>query len=115
MRKIDLVRLSLAMKQKRKEKDMTQVQLGKLTGINKQVICRIELGKTVPSISELHKLLNVLEIDFNSILEDEHVEDVFMFIKSQAIADEERKGIETMISMMLCLNKHEQLRRIYNR
>ena len=114
MKKIDLDKLSLLVSQRRKQKKITQDELGELTGINRQVIGRIELGKTVPSLSQLQQLLDVLEIDFNSILEDEQVEDVFMAMKGEARDDEEKKGLETMISMMLCLRKHDKLRRVYN-
>ena len=114
MKKIDLDKLSLLVSQRRKQKKITQDELGELTGINRQVIGRIELGKTVPSLSQLQQLLDVLEIDFNSILEDEQVEDVFMAMKGEARTDEEKKGLETMISMMLCLRKHDKLRRVYN-
>lgn len=114
MKKIDLEKLSLLMSQKRKEKDITQDQLGELTGINRQVIGRIELGKTVPSLNQLQQLLDVLEIDFDSILEENKTEDVFMAMRGEARTDEEINGLETMISMMLCLRKHEQLRRVYN-
>lgn len=114
MKKIDLEKLSSVVSQRRKEKDMTQDQLGELTCINRQVIGRIELGKTVPSLNQLQLLLDVLEIDFVSILEDSQTEDVFMAMRGEARTAEERKGLETMISMMLCLKKHEQLRRVYN-
>ncbi|WP_346866841.1 MULTISPECIES: helix-turn-helix transcriptional regulator [unclassified Clostridium] len=114
MKKIDLEKLSSIVSKRRKERDMTQDQLGELTGINRQVIGRIELGKTVPSLNQLQQLLDVLEIDFDSILEDKQTEDVFMAMRGEARTAEERKGLETMISMMLCLKKHEQLRRVYN-
>lgn len=114
LKKIDLDKLSSVVSQKRKEKIMTQDQLGESTGINRQVIGRIELGKIVPSLNQLQQLLDVLDIDFDSILEDEQTEDVFMAMRGEAITVEERKGLESMISMMLCLKKHEQLRRVYN-
>lgn len=114
MKKIDLEKLSSVVSKRRKEKDMTQDQLGELTGINRQVIGRIELGKTVPSLNQLQQLLDVLDIDFDSILEDKQTEDVFMAMRGEARTVQERKGLETMISMMLCLKKHEQLRRVYN-
>lgn len=114
MKKIDLEKLSQLVSNKRKEKNITQDQLGELTGINRQVVGRIELGKTVPSLNQLQKLLDVLEIDFHSILEDDGAEDIFMAMKGEAKTTQETKGLETMISMMLCLKKHEQLRRVYN-
>jgi len=114
MKKISLENLAELVSKRRKEKDMTQDQLGELTGINRQVIGRIELGKTIPSLNQLQDLLDVLEINFNSILEDNQTEDVFMAMRGEAKTEQERKGLETMISMMLCLKKHEQLRRVYN-
>lgn len=114
MKKISLEILAQLVSKKRKEKNMTQDQLGELTGINRQVIGRIELGKTIPSLSQLQCLLDILEIDFNDILEENQAEDVFMAMRGEAKTEQERKGLETMISMMLCLNKHEQLRRVYD-
>lgn len=114
MKKISLEKLSFLVVQKRKEKNMSQDNLGDLTGINRQIIGRIELGKTVPSLSQLQELLDILDIEFDSILECKEEEDVFMAMRGEARTEQEKKGLENMISMMLCLKKHEQLRRVYN-
>lgn len=114
MKKIDLKKLSQMIQEKRREKNLTQDSLGELTGINRQIIGRIELGKTIPSVQQLETLLQVLDIEFESILESNDKKDVFMAMRGEAKTAEERMGLEKMISMMLCLKKHDRLRSIYN-
>jgi transcriptional regulator with XRE-family HTH domain len=114
MNKIDLNKLAELIQEKRKSKGISQDILGELTGINRQVIGRIELGKSVPSVQQLDLLLEVLDIDFNEILVANDKKDVFMAMRGEARTSEERMGLEKMISMMLCLKKHDRLRSIYN-
>lgn len=113
MKKIDFDKLSQLIQEKRKNKGITQDKLGELTGINRQVIGRIELGKSVPSVQQLDLLLEILDIEFESILKDDDKKDVFMAMRGEARTEEEIKGLEKMISMMLCLKKHDRLRRMY--
>lgn len=114
MNKIDLNKLAQLIQEKRKNKEITQDKLGEITGINRQVIGRIELGKSVPSVQQLDSLLETLNIDFQDILKSDDKKDVFMAMRGEARTEEERMGLEKMISMMLCLKKHDRLRRIYN-
>lgn len=114
MNKIDLNKLAQMIQEKRKDKGFSQDKLGELTGINRQVIGRIELGKSVPSIQQLDVVLDILEIDFESIVKVNDEKDVFIAMRGEARTEEERIGLEKMISMMLCLKKHDRLRSIYN-
>lgn len=113
MKKIDFDKLSQLIQEKRRNKGITQDKLGELTGINRQVIGRIELGKSVPSVQQLDLLLEILDIEFESILKADDKKDVFMAMRGEARTEEEIKGLEKMISMMLCLKKHDRLRSIY--
>lgn len=103
MNKIDLNKLAQLIQEKRKNKGITQENLGEITGINRQVIGRIELGKSVPSVQQLDLLLEILDINFQDILKVDDKKDVFMAMRGEARTDEERMGLEKMISMMLCL------------
>jgi len=111
MKKISLEKLSQLVIENRKRLGLTQEDLGDITGINRQLIGRIESMKFLPSLMQLEVLLNKLNIEFNSIVEEETADDIFLAMKGAAITPEEKQGVEKMISMMLCLRKHEVLRR----
>ena len=113
MNKLDLNKLANYVQEKRKGKNYSQDRLGELTGINRQIIGRIELGKTLPSLPQLETLLEVLEINFNDILVSIEKKDVFVAMRGEAKTTAEKEGLEKMISMMLCLKKQKNLRRLY--
>lgn len=110
MNKIDITKLSDLVKLKRKEKDLTQSKLEELTGINRQIIGRIELGQFIPSISQLEILLENLNIDFTDIIEYSSEQNVLLAMRGKAESPEETEALDHMISMMLCLKKHDILR-----
>lgn len=113
MKKINIKKLSKLMIEERKKRGFTQEQFGKITGVNRQIIGRIEQEKVIPSLSQLDKILEILELDFNSIVEESNTDDVFMSMRGEVKTEEEKDGLDKMISMMLCLKKHSQLRRAY--
>jgi DNA-binding XRE family transcriptional regulator len=49
-------------KKKREEKDLTQVDLAKLTGLPQSHICRLEKGTHSPSFKTLEKIANALGV-----------------------------------------------------
>lgn len=114
MRQISLDRLSTIVEQKRNALGWTQDQLGEKTSINRLMIGRIESGKYLPSLPQLNVLLKELGIDFVDILDDNEPEDVFLAMLGETKTAEEKAGFEKMISMMLCLRKHDRLRRAFN-
>lgn len=101
----------LAEQVKKQRGDRTQIEIEQLTGINRQVIGRIEAGKHIPSVPQLNKLLQVLDIDFYRILEDSE-QNVFVAMMGKARTESEKEGFEKMISMMLCLRKYERLKEV---
>lgn len=111
MKKISTEKLSKLVYEKRVELNMTQEQLGDITGINRLLIGKLESQKFIPSIPQLECLLKELNIHFDDIVEEESLEDVFIALRGEATTQEENACIENMISMMLCLRKHEVLRR----
>ncbi|MEG2787922.1 MAG: helix-turn-helix transcriptional regulator [Romboutsia sp.] len=111
MKKISFDKLSKLVIAKRNELNLSQGDLGEKTGINRQLIGRIESGKFIPSINQLELLLKELNIELDDIMEDEIEENVFLAMRGKAESYEEKEGLDKMISMMLCLRKHKNLRR----
>lgn len=60
MKKLSLSLLAEIVTSKRKEKKMTQRELGEATGINRSLVSRIEKKDFIPSIPQLENLGNVL-------------------------------------------------------
>jgi transcriptional regulator with XRE-family HTH domain len=110
MKKISMDRLAFLVNESRRKMGLSQEQLGEETNINRLLIGRIETQKFVPSISQLEKLLEVLHISFDDIIEDNQEENVFVAMRGQAVTDEERQGVDQIFSMMLCLKKQIVLR-----
>lgn len=111
---ISLEKLGKVVYDKRTELGLSQEELGKRTGINRQMISRIESKKFLPSLSQLNTILNTLNIDFNDLLEEQSSGNVFLAMKGEAQTEEETKGFEKMISMMLCYRKHQRIRSVFN-
>ena len=114
MKKIDINKLSDLIKLRRKDKGLTQMNLETITGINRQVIGRIELCQFIPSINQLEVLLESLDIDFNDIIEDISEQNVLLAMRGKSESPEETEALDHMISMMLCLKKHDILRSCLN-
>ena len=74
MKRLSLVDLAETIKNKRTEKGITQEQLCEKTGINRNMIGRIERMDYIPTIPQLEKLAEVLgfEVDrlFVEIISD---------------------------------------------
>lgn len=101
----------LAERVKKQRGDRTHAQLEQITGINRQVISRIESGKFIPFFPQLNILLNELDIDFSEILEEKE-QNVFVAMMREARTNAEKEGFEKVVSMMLCLRKYERLKDI---
>lgn len=108
---ISLDKMGALVEQRRKSLGWSQEQLSEKTGINRQIIGRIEAKKQIPSIVQMNALIDKLGISFEEITEEQEQQDVFMAMMGAAKTDEEKAGFEKMISIMLCLRKHDRLRR----
>ncbi|MCQ2516616.1 MAG: nucleotide sugar dehydrogenase, partial [Saccharofermentans sp.] len=71
MKKFSLNTFSKLMIKKRNEKSLSQTQLGKMTGIHRSMIIRIEKEDYTPSIEQLQTLCEVLNIDINELFVEE--------------------------------------------
>ncbi len=56
------------LKQLRKDKSMTLIQLSKLTGISQPYLSQIEADKKNPSAVYLHKLSDALEVPYSALI-----------------------------------------------
>ena len=81
-------------KQKRKEKKLTQQQLGDLVGVSFKAVSKWECGNSIPDISILKKVCKELEIsieelldgnDKNKLLEPKNKKRIFLIISILAI------------------------------
>lgn len=108
---ISLRKLALIVNQKRKERGFTQEALGEQTGINKDLVSRLERGVFFPSIVQLNELMRVLHFQTTDITEEEEESKVFVAMMGSARTEAERAGFDQMISMMLCLRKHDRLKK----
>ncbi|MGE7219635.1 helix-turn-helix transcriptional regulator [Priestia koreensis] len=113
-KQISLDKLGEIVYKKRLEQDLSQEALGEKTDINRQMISRIEGKKYLPSLPQLNKILEVLDIEFNDLLEDKSNGDIFLAMKGEAQTEAEKNGFEKMITMMLCYRKHQRIRGIIN-
>ncbi len=52
------------LKETRKDRELTQEELGKAIYVSKQEVCLYESGKRTPPIDVLIKIANFLEVDF---------------------------------------------------
>ena len=71
MKKLSFRLLAEIVKTKRKEKGMTQIDLAKLTGINRSMIGQLENMTFKPSIEQLEALAEALDFDITNLYVDD--------------------------------------------
>lgn len=71
MKKLSIEKMAKTVANKRKEKKITQTKLADLTGINRTMLSRLESFDYTPSIDQLQRLCEVLEIDIVDLFENE--------------------------------------------
>ena len=70
MKELSLSLLSSTVTSKRKEKNLTQLELSKATGINRALISQLENKEFTPSVNQLMALATVLDFDINTVFAD---------------------------------------------
>lgn len=71
MKKLSFRHLAETVKTKRKEKGLTQIDLAKLTGINRSMIGQLENMTFKPSIEQLEALAEALDFDITNLYVDD--------------------------------------------
>ncbi len=71
MKKISYQKMADTIIAKRKEKNLTQAQLGEITGINRGMISRLEGLDYLPSIDQLQAIAEALEFEITDLFEED--------------------------------------------
>ena len=110
MSKIDMSKLSEICLQYKKENNLTQTEMADLLSINNQIYGKVERGQHLPKLEQIERILKVTGKEFVDILETGIKKDVFVALKGEAKSAEEVKIFEGLIEMILCLDKHKNIR-----
>lgn len=111
MMHLSLNRLSDLLKQKRNEKKITQEQLCEKTGINRNMIGRIERMTYIPTIPQLEKLAEVLAFHIEELFVEDHNPGVYTAFRGRYMTSEERRGAEHLMDMMVAAKQQIMLRK----
>ena len=109
MKRLSLADLAETIKSNRIEKGITQEQLCKKTGINRNMIGRIERMDYIPTIPQLEKLAEVLDFDVDRLFVENNQSTVFTAFRGSKLSDEERAGAEHLMEMMLAARQQIML------
>ena len=97
----------------REEKGLTKEELGSLTGINRIMIGRIEREDFMPSIVQFEALGKVLGFDVTNMFIEKETTNSFIALRSEALNDTEKEGVDKLFKMMIALRQQVILRRKY--
>lgn len=111
MKTLSTARLAKTVKTRREEKGFTQEELGKLTGINRVMIGRIERENFIPSIVQLEALSSVLGFEITCMFVEKEKTDSFVALRSEVLSESEKQGVDNLLTMMLSLRQQILLRR----
>lgn len=110
MKRMSQEKMVAIVKQLRKTKNLTQEQLSTETGINRQMIGRLENSEYMPSISQLEKLAEILEFDITDLyVENEPM--VYTAYRSSSMSKEEKEGVDHIFEMMMASKQQLLLRK----
>ncbi len=112
MNRLSQTKLSNIIKEKRKEKSLTQEQLSKMTDINRAMIGRIEKKTYIPSVEQLEKLADVLDFDVRDLFIVEEPQ-VFTAFRGKNLTAQEEDGINHLLEMMLAAKQQILLRKAF--
>ena len=110
MKRLSQEKMVELVKKLRKLKNLTQEQLSTETGINRQMIGRLENSEYMPSISQLEKLAEVLEFDITDLYVDNELM-IYTAFRSSSMSREEKEGVDHMFEMMMASKQQILLRK----
>lgn len=110
MTTISMIRLAETVMKSRNTLNLTQQEVQDMTGINRQIIGRIERGEFLPSLPQLNTLSEKLNFSIADLLEDKTERDLIFAMRGEAQTPEEEEGIENLFSMMSFLKSQMLLR-----
>lgn len=110
MKRMSQEKMVAIVKQLRKTKNLTQEQLSAETGINRQMIGRLENSEYMPSISQLEKLAEILGFDITDLyVENEPM--AYTAYRSSSMSKEEKEGVDHIFEMMMASKQQLLLRK----
>lgn len=110
MKRLSQEKMVDIVKKLRKAKEYTQEELSIKTGINRQMIGRLENYEYMPSIPQLEKLAEILGFSVPDLfVEDEP--GVYTAYRSSNMSEEEKIGAERMFEMMMASKQQLLLRK----
>ena len=105
------------LKNLRESKGLSQQSLADLSGINKMLISKYETGRSTPNMENLGKLAKALGVIADSLIFDnvpdtgrvefEDIELMEKFKEAEALSEEDRKTIKTIIDAIIVKRKVE--------
>ena len=110
MKSLSQEKLMATVKKLRKMRNMTQEQLSVATGINRQMIGRLEKGGYMPSVSQLESLSEVLGFEIPDLYVDRKPM-IYTAFRSSGMSKEEKAGVDHMFEMMMASRQQILLRR----
>ena len=110
MKRLSQEKMIEMVKELRKAKDLTQEQLSSVTGMNRQMIGRLENREYMPSIPQLEKLAEVLGFNIPDLyVENEPM--IYTAFRSSSMSEVEREGVDHMFEMMMASKQQLLLRK----
>ncbi len=110
MKRLSQKKLAATVKELRKKKNFTQEWISEKTGINRQMIGRLENNEYIPSIAQLEKLADLLGFDIAELFEEREPL-VYTAFRSSSMSEEEQKGVDKMFEMMMASKQQLFLRK----
>ena len=110
MKTLSTQKLAETIKKLREENGYTQEYLGELTGINRVMIGRIEREDFTPSIIQFEALSKALHFEITDMFVEKARTNSFVALRSEALSDSEKEGVEKLFTMMLSLRQQIRLR-----
>ena len=93
------------LKAARKQKGLSQTELGKLLGVQAQTVGRWENGKSEPNLETINKLCKILNIPIYSLISKEadyqlNYDEAFIINKYRELNDDGKKMIINLLKMI---------------
>ena len=94
------------LKAARKQKGLSQAELGKLLGVQAQTVGRWENGKSKPNLETINKLCEALDVPLRYFINEERVdyqltlEEAFVINKYRELNDDGKQMIINLLNMI---------------
>ena len=110
MKRLSQEKMANLIRELRTSMGITQEELSDKTGINRQMIGRMEQNKYIPSILQLEELARVLNFDIASLFEEQEPA-VYTAFRRSKMSEKEKIGVDHMFEMMMAAKQQILLRK----